>query len=403
MREEPGGRFGVLAGALVVFALLCIAMPSVWRGHAGISDVPVYERYGDAIERGSVPYRNFRLEYPPGSLAVFAVPSLVSSGSVGYARAFGVEMALLGAACVVFVFLALRRLSASTPRLVVGTAVSAAAPLLLGPLVLTRFDFFPAALVAGALAALIAGRDRLGGAALGLAIAAKLYPLVLLPVVVAWIWKRRGRRVALVVLTICLGVAAVVFLPFVVLAPAGVGSSLSRQLGRPLQIESLGAAVLLVFHQLGMPLGWNSSHGSQNLTGTVATVAAAVTGVVQTGVLLWLWSRYARQGSVGPDAFVTACASSLLAFVVLGKVLSPQFLIWLLVVTALVGGRASRPAVALVVLACALTRGWFPHRYWSLVYSFDPLASWLVAARDVVLLALLALLVSQVRERARSS
>jgi uncharacterized membrane protein len=403
MRDEPAGGWGILAGALAVFAVLCVAMPSVWRGHAGISDVPVYERYGDAIERGQLPYRDFRLEYPPGSLAVFAVPSFVANSRRGYARAFGVEMALFGAACVVFAFLALRRLGASPRRLAVGTAVSAAAPLLLGPLVLTRFDFFPAALVAGALVAVLAGRDRLGGAALGLAIAAKLYPLVLLPVVVAWVWKRRGRREALVVLAICLGVAAAVFLPFFVLSPAGVASSLSRQLGRPLQIESLGAAFLLVLHQFGMPLGWNSSHGSQNLTGIVATVAAAVTGVAQVGFLLWLWSRYARRCSAAADVFVAVCASSLLAFVVLGKVLSPQFLIWLLVVVALVSARASWPVAALLVVACALTRGWFPHRYWSLVYSFDPLASWLVAIRDVVLVALLVVLVSQVRERARSS
>jgi hypothetical protein len=44
-----------------------------------------------------------------------------------------------------------------------------------------------------------------------------------------------------------------------------------------LQIASLGAAVLLALHQLGMPLGWSSSHGSQNLTGTVATVASIKT------------------------------------------------------------------------------------------------------------------------------
>lgn len=49
-----------LGVALAVFAVLCVAMPSVWHGDAKISDVPVYERYGDAIERGSVPYRDFR-------------------------------------------------------------------------------------------------------------------------------------------------------------------------------------------------------------------------------------------------------------------------------------------------------------------------------------------------------
>jgi len=396
-------RFAALVAALALFVVLCSALPSVWHGNARISDVPVYERYGDAIQRGSVPYRDFRPEYPPGALAAFVAPSLVSNGRVGYARAFGVEMALFGAACVLFTFLALRTLGATGARLFVGTAVPAAAPLLLGPLVLTRFDLYPAALVAAALAAFVAGRDRLGGGVLGAAIAVKLFPAVLLPVAVAWTWKRRGRRQALVVLAICVGVAAAVFLPFVAIAPDGVAWSIWRQLGRPLQIESFGAAVLLALHQLGMPLGWSSSHGSQNLTGTVAAVASVATSIAQAGVLLWIWERYARRAAPSPAAFVCACAASLVAFVALGKVISPQFLIWLLVGVVLVGGRRMLPAVALLVVACILTRGWFPYRYWSLVFTFDPLVSWLVLARDLTLLALLAVVVRPVRERARSS
>jgi hypothetical protein len=396
-------RSSALVAALSLFVVLCTALPSVWHGNAKISDVPVYERYGDAIQRGSVPYRDFRPEYPPGALAAFAVPSLVSNGRVGYARAFGVEMALFGAACVVFTFLALRSLGATGARLFVGTALPAAAPLLLGPLVLTRFDLFPAAFVAAALAAFVGGRDRLGGGVLGAAIAVKLFPAVLLPVAVAWTWKRRGRREALLVFAICVGVAAAVFLPFVAIAPDGVAWSIWRQLGRPLQIESFGAAVLLALHQLGMPLGWSSSHGSQNLTGTVAAVASVAMSIVQAGMLLWIWARYARRAAPSGAAFVCASTASLVAFVALGKVISPQFLIWLLVGVVLVGGRRAWPAVTLLVIACALTRGWFPYRYWSLVFTFDPLASWLVLARDLTLLALLAVLVRPARERARSS
>jgi hypothetical protein len=398
---EP--RFAALVAALSLFVVLCAALPSVWHGNAKISDVPVYERYGDAIQRGSVPYSDFRPEYPPGALAAFAVPSLLSNGRVAYARAFGLEMALFGAACVVFTFLALESLGATGARLFVGTAVPAAAPLLLGPLVLTRFDLYPAAFVAAALAAFVAGRDRLGGSVLGAAIAVKLFPAVLLPVAVAWTWKRRGRREALVVLAICVGVAAAVFLPFVAIAPDGVAWSIWRQLGRPLQIESFGAAVLLALHQLGMPLGWSSSHGSQNLTGTVAAVASVATSIAQVGVLLWIWTRHARRATPSAAAFVCACAASLVAFVALGKVSSPQFLIWLLVGVVLVGGRRTWPAVTLLVIACALTRGWFPYRYWSLVFTFDPLVSWLVLARDLTLLALLVVLVRPARERARSS
>ena len=390
----------VLVVACVFFATLCASLPDVWQADALISDVPVYQRYGDAIERGQVPYRDFRLEYPPGALAVFALPSLATDGSRSYARAFALEMTLFGLAALVAVYLALCALGVRGWRLAAGLAPVALSPILLGPLLLTRFDLYPAALTAAAVALLLAGRDRLGSGVLGAAIAVKLYPVVLLPLVVAWTWRRRGRREALVGLGICIAVAALVFIPFLVLSPEGVISSVRRQLDRPLQIESLGAAVLLALHHVaGMPLAWASSHGSQNLTGTVAVVAAAVTTTAQLAVLGYLWWRFARTATVTGTAFVEACAGVVVAFVALGKVLSPQFLVWLLPVVGLVVWRRAWLALALLVGACVLTRIWFPGRYWQLVFEFDDLAAWLVLARDAFLVAVLIALVAAVRAR----
>lgn len=393
-------RLGLLVVAGVVFSSLCAGLPSVWQGRAKISDIPVYERYGNAIERGQVPYRDFRLEYPPGALAAFAVPSLVTDGQRSYARAFALEMLLFGLLALGGCFAALRVLGAHGVRLALGLSPVAVAPIILGSLLLTRFDLYPAALSAVAVALLLAGRDRLGSGAVGLAIATKLYPAVLVPLAVAWTWRRRGRREAIVAFGICAGVVAVVFLPFVALSPDGVAWSVRRQLDRPLQIESFGASVLLALHHAaGMPLAWASSHGSQNLTGTVAVVAAAVTTVLQIAVLVYVWWRFARRASVAGAGLVEACATVLVAFVALGKVLSPQFLVWLLPAVGLVAGRRLWPALALLVAACGLTQGWFPDRYWRLVFHFDELASWLVLARDLCLVALLVLLVDAVRGR----
>jgi hypothetical protein len=386
-----------LVVAAAVFVTLSAALANVWQGDAPISDVPVYQRYGDAIERGSVPYRDFRLEYPPGALAAFALPSLVTEGARSYARAFALEMTLLGLLAIAACFAALRSLGIHGWRLAAGLAPLALAPVLLGPLLLTRFDLYPAALTAAAVALLVAGRDRLGAGVLGAAIAVKLYPAVLLPLAAAWTWRRRGRREALVGLGVCVGVAALVFLPFFVLAPDGVVWSVRRQLDRPLQIESLGAAVLIALHHVaGMPLAWASSHGSQNLTGTVADVAAAVTTVLQLAALGFIWWRFARISTVNAATFVEACAAAVVAFVALGKVLSPQFLVWLLPLVGLLVWRRVWPALVLLAVACALTRGWFPDRYWRLVFGFDGVASWLVLLRDGVLVVLLALVVAAI-------
>src|SRR5207253_3222137 len=96
---------------------------------------------------------------------------------------------------------------------------------------------------------------------------------------------------------------------------------------------------------------------------------------------------------------LTASAAVLVAFVALGKVLSPQYLIWLAPAVALVRGRRGLAAGVLLGAAMVLTQLWFPYRYWSLALSFAATPSWLVLARDLVLVALLAVIVrnSQVR------
>jgi hypothetical protein len=399
MRPERA-RLLVTAAAVAVFVVLCASLGDVWRGSAAISDVPVYQRYGDAIEDGAVPYRDIRVEYPPGALPAFVLPALTGGGEVGYARAFAVLMCACGVAAIVLAAIALGQLGAGASRTAGALAVPAAAPVLLGPLLLTRFDLLPAALTVGALAAALAGRDRLGGGVLGAAIAVKLYPLVLVPLLAAWTWRRRGRREAAIALGLGAAVVVAAYLPFLLVAPDGVASSVWRQVSRPLQIESAGAAVLLALHHVaGMPLGWESSHGSQNLTGSVAVAAAAVTAIVQVAVLVLLWARFARRPADGAR-LVRYAAAALVAFVALGKVLSPQFLVWLLPVVPLVAPPAGAVAAALLVAACLTTRGWFPGRYWDLVYDFDARASWLVVGRDLLLGALLALLLVPLRGKA---
>ena len=360
-----------------------------------IVDTPVYESYGQAMEDGQVPYRDFAVEYPPGALPVFLVPALADSD---FRTVFEWLMALCGCGMVVAVALAGRRLGFGFGTL----AFVALSPLAIGSVILTRFDLWPAMLASFALAALVHGRLRLGHCLLGASIAAKLYPAVLLPLTVAYVWRRRGRREGIVCALLAVGIPLVAYLPFAVLAPEGVVRSVGRQLSRPLQIESLGSAVLLAAHDLfGVGVEVASSHGSQNLTGTSADVLAVALSVAQVSVLAWLWLAFARSREMpSPVTLALYAAATLTAFVALGKVLSPQFLIWLVPVVVL----ARRwSANAMLAAALVLTQIWFPFRYWDLVRELDARVSWLVLARDFVLLALLASLLSAVRKPARGS
>jgi hypothetical protein len=381
--------------AVAVFVGVWTALHHGFYTHRQIIDTPVYQHYGNEIAHGKLPYRDFALEYPPGALPMFALPGLVSHGGhdqdvrPGFRRSFETLMWVCGALALIAMALTLR---------VIGGALwapllfAALAPLALGTVILSRFDLWPAALAAGALAALVSQRFRLGHVLLGLGAAAKFYPGVLLPLAVAYTWKRRGRREALVCLALSLGAFALVVVPFLALAPHGVLHSVRVQLERPLQVESIGAAFLLVTHNVfGFALAGETSHGSQNVAGGAAHAVAIVSSVVQAGVLVWIWWAFARRPATAAG-LVRSSAAAVCAFVAFGKVLSPQFLIWLIPIVPLVRGRRGLWASALLLAALVLTQIWFPFRYFRLALGFEPGLSWVLLARDLVLVTLALLL-----------
>jgi hypothetical protein len=364
----------------------------LYSGHQ-IRDTPVYQDYGESILDSSVPYRDFDVEYPPAALPTFVLPAVGSPSAHGYRARFDLLMLLCGAAALAAMAATLGALRADGPRLLLALGLAAVAPILLGPVVLTRYDLWPAALAAASVAALCAGRHRLSLAVLGLAAAAKIYPAVLAPLFVAHVWRRRGPHEAAVAAALAVAVAAAVFAPFVVLAPGGVWHSVAEQVTRPLQIESLGAALLLAAHHLfGLGVHVETSHGSQNLAGSLPdAVGAAEAWLGLAGlVVLWLW--FARRPR-DRETLVRASAAAVCLFVALGKVLSPQYMIWLIPLVPLVRGRRGLAAGALLVGALVLTQLWFPYLYWDLVFGTSAYEPTLVLVRDLVLLALLAVLV----------
>jgi hypothetical protein len=387
--------------ACVVFVVCAVAISAAWEllGDS-VTDIALYQAYGERVAAGLVPYRDFGFEYPPGALPAIVAPALVTSSLHAYRIAFVAEMALVGVLGVLVLDAALRRLDLPRRERVLALTVVALTPLLLGGVILTRFDLVPAALVVAAIALAVAGRRRAAAVVVGIGTAVKLYPALLLPPLAIDAWRRGGRRELAIVLGLAAAPIVLAYLAFLVIAPDGVLDSLGRQVGRPLQIESLGAGVLLALHHaVGLGLGWTSGSGSQNLTGTGAGALAVVQGVTQVVAVVLVWVSYAR-GPSTTERLVRHGAASVVAFVALSKVLSPQFLVWLVLLVPLVGGPRRRAAMVLTVVACVLTAIWFPARYWDLVRDFDPLASWLVLLRGLVLLALLAALTWPATERA---
>ena len=353
-----------------------------------MQDTPIYAHYAGMMKRGLIPYRDFAEVYPPLALPVFLLPGLFAGTSFSsYTHIFQLLMLVFGMASVGLAAAVLVDQRPQLRRLIAGVALGALMPVLMGSVILSRYDLWPTLLTIAAVAAIWLGSTRTGFAFLGLGFAAKAFPIVILPIALIYAWRNEGRRRALECLGVLLIAVLAWFLPFVIASPHGVWASIANQSGRPLQIESLGATIWLFAHQvIGTHLHVYFTHGSDNLDGHPPMQFASVMSVIQALAILGVWGLYAA-GKATKERLIVASTAAVCAFIVFDRVLSPQYLIWLVPLVMIVPGRRGLAAIGLLALAMALTQIWFPQDFVELK-EFLPLESWAVIARDLVLLAL---------------
>ena len=345
--------------------------------------------YSLNVLNGQVPYRDFSLEYPPLALPVFLAPHLFAGdGLIAYNNVFKVEMALFGLGALFLMNVVLRRLRATELRRALALGAFAVSPALLGHLFLNRYDLWPTLLVTAALASFVTCRVRTGGAATGAAIGAKAFALVTVPV--AALRLRGSVRLAAVWAA---AVLIATFGYFAVVAPHGLGASFKVQLTRHLQTESVGASLLLAADQVGIYHARivAGNPGSIDLAGGLPDAIGVISSVVLLAAVALIVMLYRRCGPEDDEAFIAAFAASVFAFAVLTKVISPQFLIWVLPLVPLVRGRAGALASVLLLAALPLTQ--------SLNYGFSGLTIagwtvWVLLLRNALLLGSFAVLIA---------
>ena len=354
----------------------------------------LYQGFAEAVFDGRVPYRDFFMEYPPGALAVFLPPA--AFGSSHYNAAFKWLMALCGVATLLLVASLLVRLGVSTARLWAAVLLFALSPLALGPISLNTYDAWPALLTLAALALVLAGRDTAAFALLGAAFAAKVYPVVLVPPAVIFVWRTRGPGLALRALASFAAVAALFIVPFLVLAPHGLAESFRAQAARSLQVESLGGSLLAVADRLGLysaTVVHRTGHAiSYDLVGSLPETLAVLSSIAQAlavGAVAWLYLR----GRDDPRRLAVAFTAAIAGFLALTRFFSPQYLVWLLPFVLLLEPAAWLLAAAALVLA----QLWFFH--YSDVFALGGYV-WLVPIRDLLILALFVLALLRLRRLA---
>jgi hypothetical protein len=341
---------------------------------------------------GHWPYRDFFDEYPVLAQPLFFFVRLLPGPFI---TSFKWTMAACGVAALALLVVAMR---GPMVRIAVAAAVVAVSPLIIGPVFLNTYDLFPALLTIAAVLAFLRDRERTAYVLLALAVAAKVYPLVLLPLALIETWEHGGRDAVKRALAWFGGVLVLVHLPFAILGPGGLRFSYWVQLKRGLEVESLGGGILLVLDRIGVYSVTlrDEAPGSRDAVGSVANAVAVLSSLVLVAAVLyvaWIFLRGGRDRLLAAAAAVTV-------FDTINKLLSPQYMSWLV---TLVPG-AGLAASGVLVVALVLTRlEWdrFASAHGS-THHWGEVLSWWIFARNLVLVGLFALLVVKLRAAARS-
>ena len=392
-----GARRFALPASLVALAIIVWTIPlqrvGIWVDHQINPDVNLYFNYARAMAHGAVPYRDIHIEYPPGATGIFYLTWWLPGS---YVNAFSGLMLACLCVCLVGVVATARALGYSPARQAVAGGVIAISPLLLGSLIQARFDLAVAAVIAWMIFAAVTERWKLMWALLAVGVVIKLVPIALLPLLVIWQAHRVGLRPALRGALAAIAVVALVFVPFAIITPSGTWYFLAYNLRRPPQIESMAASAFLAMHAAaGTYVDVVHNYGSLGLSGRgPAALGVALTIVLATLVVacaVWCARLLARSHpSRDVEILIAGAAATMVALTVTGKVLSPQYMIWLLPVAVLVPGRYGRAALATMVAAMLLTQAFFPLNYWDLV-KLHPQEIALLTVRNLTLVGLLVL------------
>jgi hypothetical protein len=375
----------VLAGAAlaVLWALATTVGPF---SDTTVNDLYVYRSYADLLLAGNLPYLDFGFEYPPLAALPLGLAGVPGTGEAAYAVSFG---ALMGACALAGQQLAARLAPAGRSRVLVAWLL-ALAPVVIGASVRTHFDALPIAIALGALLALVRGRTDLGFGLLGLGTMTKLFPGLLAVVALVWLAGRGELRAAARGAAIFAAVVLAISLPF---AGSGYADSFRFHLDRPVQIESSAASVLFA-------LGGSQVTGtnlrpdrfkSNGLDGGHADAVERIFSVLLVLALAGIVALAARRPE--PRHMMLCGFAALLAFVTLGKVFSPQYVIWLAPFSALAWVWGERAVALLAGAAIVLTHVEFPSRYFDLINARHDVI-WIVGVRNALLLAALGALVT---------
>ena len=391
----------IIFGVLHVFIFLCLLPVLAQIFYPGTGTLELY--IAQQILDGQIPYHDFASEYPPLALLSFLLPGLLFHTTVAYSWAFAAEL-LLFDVLVLFLIADL----ASSLKISVRNSLAVYTLLILatGPILVCRYDILPAMLVLLALWAFIKGRNNLAWAATALGFAAKLYPVIIIPLFIIYQIKNRQYGQLLKGGAVFLIVLLVLSLPWLIIDAPGFWQSLTYHFERGLHSESTYGTVLLAGQVLGMTKVEGAlTYGSWNLSSPLAESLAKISLFISAGILIIVYGLFtgrlqkdAKEGmekimsKPGAVRLIQYATLAVIVFMLTNKVFSAQYLIWLCPLLPLISGGRRYLIMALFLVAAALTQYVYPYNYIGFELG-ESLPVLILTVRNLLLVAIAVLMV----------
>ncbi len=328
----------------------------------------VFLKYASLVMQGQVPYVDFSLEYPPLALLFFVLPRLASSSIIIYTILYKAEVLLAILIGLFLIYLLARRLGKAPWKMMLVYTLCIIA---VGPIVAEQFDIFSAILTLGSLYAYILGKNKTAWALLALGALTKIYPLFLAPVYLVIALRNRQYRAAGSGILTALLIGVIFAGPFVIVGSDSIKSLVEYHLQRGIQLESTYSSFLLIFDKLGLTqVNTVFNFGSWNLAGGPVDALTKLSSYLLVILLLiayWFIYRRTKPGKsqstrIGAYALLVLCI-----VLITSKVLSPQYLIWLIPLLPLVLQRGRYIIMVVFILTGLATYYLFPQAYLDLM------------------------------------
>ncbi len=382
----------IVFSTIYILVFICVLIfLSQWFLTSNDPGTSLFFYYSNLVFGHLLPYRDFLFEYPPLAILFMIIPRFFTFNFAIYQILFWIILCLLGLFGLWITIDLTEKLSITKKYFVILLYIFLLP--ILGPIALFRFDLIPGILV---LIALWLKKNNKSGWAwfvLGLAIATKLYPILLVPFFLIDDIKNIKiliRNIIIFFLSIFLAI-----LPWLNCLKS-LDVFIKYQTNRGVQIESLWSNLLLLNHQFfAKPIELISEAGAIGVVPFPHYFVPLSFIFLIIGYLFLVYLYFKNR------QLLTISFLAILLFILTNRVFSPQYLAWLIMLFPLIFIEIKNKNVIIIstiifILATFLTSLMYPYYYISGgLLSFSAGGIYALTFRNALLLVLFFVLITQ--------